>query len=142
MNRQRPREVNDELPACPGGQSRLDASPNDGIPTDTEDIAMGVVTLLVLTVGGESGSPLDRVLPEPVVLHIRMLALREGMSPSEVERRIGLKDLCPISGRGTISNWDEVYAVGTTHRLTLEFSLTGRDSYGLHKATLRTIDTK
>jgi hypothetical protein len=98
---------------------------------------MGVVTLLVLVVGGESGSPLDRVLPEPVVMRIRMLTLREGMSQGEVVRRLGLRDRPTDFRAATVSNSRFAYSIGCTHLLRLDYTAQGRGiSHGLWKATL------
>ena len=98
---------------------------------------MGVVTLLVLVVGGESGSPLDRVLPEPVVMRIRMLTLRKGMSDGEVVRRLGLRDRPADFRAATMSNSRAVYSIGRTHKLIVDYSLQGPGlSHGFNKATL------
>ena len=98
---------------------------------------MGVVTLLVLVVGGESGSPLDRVLPEPVVMRIRMLTLRDGMSDGEVVRRLGLRGRPADYYASTVSNSRAVYSIGRTHLLRLDYTLRGTGiSHGLSKATL------
>jgi hypothetical protein len=99
---------------------------------------MGVVTLLVLTIGGASGSPLDRVVPEPVAMRIRMLSLRDGMSGAEVDRRLGLNDRLPGYFAATISNSTAMYSVGQTHQLRLDYSLLPGPgiSHGLRKATL------
>lgn len=80
---------------------------------------MGVITTLVLVLGGESGSPIDRVLPEPVAMRIRMLSLREGMSRPEVVRRLGLKDQDCEGGFVMGASRLDWYRVGRTHRIVL-----------------------
>jgi hypothetical protein len=83
---------------------------------------IGVVTLLVLTVGSTSGSPLDRVVPEPVAMRIRMLTLREGMSLREAIRRLGLKDQDLDGGFVIGASGRESYRVGRTHLIVLQYS--------------------
>lgn len=98
---------------------------------------MDLVAALVLVLGGDSGSPVDRVLPEPVSVRIRLLTVREGMSPEEVIRRLGLKDRLPMGGGGTIMTYFTTYRFGRTYELTLWYSRRdGKDfSYGFTNAT-------
>jgi hypothetical protein len=109
-----------------------------GIPTGTEDVAMGIVTTLVLALGGDSGAPVGGVLPEPVAIRIRMLGLREGMSATEVQNRLGLNGHAPDYFASTVSNSTTVYSVGQTHRFRLDYSLIPGPgiSHGLNKAVL------
>jgi hypothetical protein len=90
---------------------------------------MSAVVVLVLAIGGDTGSPLDRVLPETVVLRIRMLALRDGMSEAEVSRWLGLKNRLPSIAAWTVSNHFVSYPIGKTHDLRLWYSL--KDGPGL-----------
>ena len=96
---------------------------------------MDFIAALVLMLGGDSGSPVDRVLPEAVSVRVRMLALREGMSEPEVVRRLGLKDRDRECCLGFTAARMTIYRVGRTYRLTLWFGeLTART--GLGSATL------
>jgi hypothetical protein len=98
---------------------------------------MGIVVALALSLGGEPGLTLGRVLPEPITLRIRMLTLREGMSNGEVARRLGLRDRPADYCASTITNSRFVYSIGRTHLLKLDYTLQGRGiSHGLSKATL------
>ena len=99
---------------------------------------MGAIATLVLVLGGEPGLPIDRVLPEPVAIRIRMLGLREGMSVTEVRSRLGLKDRTADHIAATVSNSRIVYSVGQTHRLRLDYSLLPGPgiSHGLTNAVL------
>lgn len=100
---------------------------------------MGAIVVLVLATGGESGSLLDRVLPETAIIRIRMLTIREGMSQEEVSRRLGLKDRIPSFSRFTISHHDSTYPIGETHSLTVGYSLKDGPglTYGLSEITLK-----
>jgi hypothetical protein len=101
-----------------------------------EEAAMGIVTTLVLVLGGDPGSPLDRALPEPVAIRIRMLGLREGMSEGEVVRRLGLAGRIQKFGGSFAAATIASYAVGETHGLTLVFDVTGGGPSKLSKASL------
>ena len=94
------------------------------------------VTVLVLVLG-EPGSPVDRLLPEPVALRIRMLSLQKGMSEAQVDRRLGLKaHLLGCMFQTGASRYCS-YSIGQSHRLTVLFSLRdGGPSYGLDEVTL------
>ena len=103
---------------------------------------MGVVVALALSIGGDPGLPLERVLPEPVAVRIRMLSLREGMSGAEVRRRLGLKDR-PLTGYcSTVSTSIARFAVGRTHELTLVYSSSGLAPGTLSKATLEAVEAR
>jgi hypothetical protein len=106
-------------------------------------MVMGVILVLALAPDGVAGLPLERILPEPVALRVRMLSLREGMSAAEVHRRLGLEDRMKgiyaytVIFASTVSHSYAIYPIGQTRRLRLDYALTGRGlSHGLTKATL------
>ena len=103
---------------------------------------MDMVVALVLALGGESGSPVDRVLPEVVSTRIRLLAVREGMSQEETTRRLGLKGRSPTVAAATMTHSRFIYPIGRAHELTISYS--PRDgpgiSHGLTRATLSARD--
>lgn len=53
---------------------------------------MELAVAAVLILGGDSAIPVQRVLPEAVVIRVRMLSLKDGMLPEEVSMRLGLKN--------------------------------------------------
>jgi hypothetical protein len=104
---------------------------------------MDFIAALVLMLGGDSGSPVDWVLPEAVSVRVRMLSLQEGMSEAEVNRRLGLTGRLPDIFDCTISQSYIVYPIGRTHRLALRYTLQGPGI--VHKfssATLRPTEAK
>jgi len=107
-----------------------------------EDVVMDVLVALALVLGGHSGSPVDRVLPEVVSTRIRLLTVREGMSQEETIRRLGLKGRSPTVAAATMTNSRFIYPIGRAHELTIWYSL--RDgpgiSHGLTQATLSAKD--
>jgi hypothetical protein len=98
---------------------------------------MSAVVMLVLAIG-DVGSPVDQVLPETIVLRIRMLGLRVGMPQDEVSRRLGLQDRVPSGVRFTVSNSGVYYPIGKAHILIASYSLNdGRELvHGLRTITL------
>jgi hypothetical protein len=100
---------------------------------------MGAIVVLVLTTGGDAGSPLDRILPETAILRIRMLTIRDGMSSDEVIRRLGLKNRWPTGARFTVSYHDATYPIGETHSLRVGYSLKDGPglAHGLSEITLK-----
>jgi hypothetical protein len=101
---------------------------------------MGVVTTLVLLLGGESGSPLDRVLPEHVVMRVRLATLQKGMSHDEVIRRLGLKGREATSFAATVTNSRRLYEVGRTHQLALWYTI--QDGPGIRHGFVEAILTR
>src|SRR5262245_25252352 len=99
---------------------------------------MNVIVAAVLLTGGESATIVDRILPETVVLRIRMSTLRNGMSDDEVRRLLGLTNRLASSYRGTISHCRVTFSIGETHELTLDYSLKKGEGlvHGFTKATL------
>ena len=98
---------------------------------------MGAAIVLLLAIG-DTASPLDRVLPEAVVLRVRMLTLKDGMSQDEVSRRLGLKNRRINRGGGTITHQYVNYPIGETHDLRVIYSLPdgSGNTYGLTRITL------
>jgi hypothetical protein len=107
-------------------------------------MVMGIVLAFVLALDGAAVLPLERVLPEPVAMRVRMLSLREGMSEGEIDRRLGLTGRSPDPVWWTVSTTVAHYPVGQTHTLRLVFrhadDLKGPSR--LSKAKLMTKDAK
>lgn len=100
---------------------------------------MNAVLALSLLAGGEPPSLIDEILPQTVMLQLRMLTLQQGMSEDEVWRRLGLKDRKPISLTGTITNTRVIYPIGTNHKLTIWYRTGERLTRGLQEAYLTKI---
>jgi len=87
---------------------------------------MAIVLAMAMVLTGSK-----TIIPEVAAMSIRLATIQDGMTETEVAKKLGLDRHLRLSGGATISHHSSTYLIGDSYTLSLTYSLKGRSRYEL-----------